>query len=157
MNKVMDYKLWLMSLLAVYGVLFISGVVISLLSSQLNCSKINWTVSAQQGAIWASVPTLFYGVTTYFEVVRNWFAVPLQSFGIPQEKAPVIGVGYVVMLFTWMMTVWNIHNTEKVACNPDAKEMTEFKQKLMAELQEKQEAEEKNASVKINGANTSQK
>ncbi len=157
MNKVMDYKLWLMSLLTVYGVLFISGAIISLLSSQLNCSKVNWTVSTQQGAIWAFIPTLFYGVTTYFEVVRNWFAVPLQSFGIPQEKAPIIGVGYVVMLFTWMMTVWNIHNTEKVACNPDVNEMNQFRQRLMAELQEKQEAEEKNASVKINGANTSQK
>ena len=143
----MDYKLWAYSLVAVYGVLFISGVLISLLSSQLNCSKLNWAVSAQQGAIWASLPTLFYGVTTYFEFIRNWFSIPLQSFGVPEDKAPMLGVGYVVMLFTWIMTVWNIHNTEKVACNPDAKEMTEFKQKLMAELQAKQEAEEKNASA----------
>jgi hypothetical protein len=143
----MDYKLWAYSLVAVYGVLFISGVLISLLSSQLNCSKLNWAVSAQQGAIWASLPTLFYGVTTYFEFIRNWFSIPLQSFGVPEDKAPMLGVGYVVMLFTWIMTVWNIHNTEKVACTPDAKEMTEFKQKLMAELQAKQEAEEKNASA----------
>ena len=153
----MDYKLWGFSLIAVFGTLFIAGTVVSLLSSQLQCSKINWAVSAQQGAIWASLPTLFYGITTYFEVVRNWFAIPLQSFGVPEDKAPMLGVGYVVMLITWIMTVWNIHNTEKVACNPDDKEMTEFKQKLMAELQAKQEAEEKNASVKINGANTSQK
>ena len=153
----MDYKQWGFSLLAVYGTLFVSGVIISLLSSQLQCSKINWSVSAQQGAIWASVPTVFYGVTTYFEVVRNWFAVPLQSFGIPQDKAPMLGVGYVVMLFTWMMTVWNIHNTEKVACTPDIGEMTAFKKKLMAELEAKQQVEEKNASVKINGANSSQK
>jgi hypothetical protein len=135
-----------MSLAAVYGVLFVSGVIISLLSSQLTCSKINWAVSAQQGAIWASIPTLFYGVTTYLEVVRNWFTVPLQTFGVPQDKAPTIGVGYVVMLFTWMMTVWNINNTEKKACNPDAKEMTEFKKKLMAELDAKQQAEEKTAA-----------
>ena len=145
----MDYKLWLYSLLAVYGLLFISGVIISLLSSQLQCSKINWAVSAQQGAIWATLPTVFYGVTTYFERVRSWFANPLKTFGVPEEAAQVFGVGYVVMLFTWVMTVWNIHNTEKVACNPDAKEMTEFKQKLMAELQAKQEAEEKNAEAKV--------
>jgi hypothetical protein len=144
----MDYKLWLFSLAAVFGALFISGVSISLLSSQLQCSKLNWTVSAQQGAIWASVPTLFYGVTTYFEVVRSWFANPLKTFGVPEDSAQVFGVGYVVMLFTWVMTVWNIHNTEKVACNPDANEMTEFKKKLMAELQAKQDAEEKNAAVK---------
>lgn len=144
----MDYKLWAYSMLAVYGVLLIAGIIVSILSSQLQCSKINWTVSLQQGAIWASLPTIFYGITTYFEVVRNWFSNPLQSFGVPQDKAPTIGVGYVVMLITWIMTVWNIHNTEKVACNPDLKEMTEFKKKLMAELQAKQETEEKNAENK---------
>ena len=144
----MDYKLWLFSLIAVYGALFVSGMIISLLSSQLQCSKINWLVSLQQGAIWASLPTLFYGVTTYFEVVRNWFANPMKTFGISETMAPVLGVGYVVMLFTWIMTVWNIHNTEKIACNPDAQEMTEFKKKLMAELQAKQEAEEKNSETK---------
>lgn len=137
------------SLVAVYGVLFISGVIISLLSSQLQCSKINWTVSAQQGAIWASIPTVFYGITTYFEVVRSWFANPLKTFGVPEESAQVFGVGYVVMLLTWMMTVWNINKTEKMACNPDASEMTAFKQKLMADLQAKQEAEEKNAEAKV--------
>lgn len=144
----MDYKTWLFSIGSVYGVLFISGVIISLLSSQLQCSKINWTVSVQQGAIWASIPSLFYGLTTYFEVARSWFANPLKTFGVPEESAQVFGVGYVVMLLTWIMTVWNIHNTEKIACNPDAGEMTEFKKKLMTELNEKQQAEEKNAEAK---------
>lgn len=144
----MDYKLWIYSLLAVYGLLLIAGTIISLLSSQLHCSKINWLVSAQQGAIWASLPTVFYGVTTYFEVARNWFANPLKSFGVPEEYAQIFGVGYVVMLLTWIMSVNNIHNTQKVACDPDLKEMTEFKTKLMAELQAKQEAEEKNAEKK---------
>lgn len=144
----MDYKLWLFSILAVYGVLFVSGVILSLLSSQLQCSKINWTVSAQQGAIWASLPTVFYGITTYFEVVRSWFANPLKSFGVPEDSAQIFGVGYVVMLLTWVMTVKNIHSTEKVACTPDAQEMTEFKKKLMAELQAKQEVEEKNDEKK---------
>lgn len=145
----MDYKLWAFSIVGVFGVLFISGVIISLLSSQLQCSKVNWVVSAQQGASWASVPTVLYGITTYFEVVRNWFVNPLKTFGVPEDTAQIVGVGYVVMLFTWVMTVWNIHNTEKVACTPDVKEMTDFKKKLMAELQAKQEVEEKNSEAKI--------
>lgn len=131
----MDYKLWMFSMVAVYGVLFISGVIISILSSQLHCSKINWAGSAQQGAVWASLPTIGYGITTYFEVVRSWFANPLKTFGVPEESAQVFAVGYVVMLLSWVMTVWNINKTEKVACNPDTSEMTAFKKKLMAELQ----------------------
>jgi hypothetical protein len=145
----MDYTRWAFSLVTVFGVLFLSGTMISLVSSQLQCSKVNWTVSVQQGAIWASLPTVFYGVTTYFELVRSWFANPLKTFGVPEDSAQVFGVGYVVMLITWMMTVWNIHNTEKVACNPDAQEMTEFKKKLMAELQAKQAIEEKNSEAKV--------
>lgn len=144
----MDFKQWGFSLLAVYAVLYIVGLVISILSSQLQCSKISWTTSAQQGAIWAAYPTGLYALATYFEFVRRPFSNTLLSFGLPEDKAEVIGVGYLVMLIGWIATVWNIHNTEKVACNPDVKEMTEFKQKLIAELQQKEEEKEKNATAK---------
>lgn len=144
----MDLKLWSFSLLAVFGSLFVAGTSISLLSSQLQCSKVSWTESARQGALWSIFPTIFYALTTYFEFFRNWFSNPLKTFGVSEEYAPMVAVGYVVMLITWVTTVWNIHNTEKVACNPDLKEMTEFKKKLMADLQAKQEAEEKNAEKK---------
>lgn len=150
-SKRMDFKQWGLSILAVFGVLYIVGFVISILSSQLQCSKISWGTSAAQAGIWAAPASGVYALATYFEAVRKPFSNTLVSFGLPQDKADIIGVGYLVMLVTWISTVWNIHNTEKVACNSDAKEMTEFKQKLLAELQAKQEAEEKNAEPKSNG------
>ena len=52
------------------------------------------------------------------------------------------------MLATWVTTVWNIHSTEKNVCTADVNEMTAFKTKLMKELSEKQEAEEKNKESK---------
>jgi hypothetical protein len=152
-SKRMDFKLWGASILAVFGILYIVGFCISILSSQLQCSKINWGTSAAQAGIWAAPASGIYALSTYFEAVRKPFSNTLMMFGLPQDKADIIGVGYLVMLMTWISTVWNIHNTEKVACNPDAREMTEFKQKLLAELQSKQEAEEKNAEVKSNGTN----
>jgi hypothetical protein len=144
----MDIKTWIYSLLAVFGTLFVSGVSISLISSQLQCSKVNWTESARQGVIWSVFPTIFYAISTYFEFFRNWFVNPLRSFGVSEEYAPVVGVGYVVMLITWVATVWNVRNTEKAACNPDVKEMTNFKRKLMDKLKAKQITEEKNAEKK---------
>lgn len=144
----MDYKQWGFSILAVYAAMYVVGLAISLLSSQLQCSKISWTTSAQQGAIWAAYPSVVYMLATYFELVRRPFSNTLMSFGLPEDKAEVIGVGYLVMLIGWIATVWNIHNTEKVACNPDVKEMTEFKKKLVTELQQKEEEKEKNATAK---------
>jgi hypothetical protein len=74
--------------------------------------------------------------------------------GFSQETAEVLGVAYLMMLVSWVATVWNINQTEKAVCNPDAQEMTAFKQKLIAELKQKQEAEDKdneaaqNATIK---------
>lgn len=144
----MDVKQWGFSLLAVYAILYIGGLVISILSSQLQCSKISWTTSASQGAIWAAYPTAVYGLATYFSAIRNPFSNTLIGFGIPDETSQVMGVGYLLILISWIATVWNIHNTEKSACNPDLKEMTDFKKKLITELQQKEEEKEKNATSK---------
>jgi hypothetical protein len=59
-----------------------------------------------------------------------------------------MGLAYIVMLSAWITTVWNIHNTEEAVCTTDVNEMTEFKTKLMKELAQKQEDEEKNKEAK---------
>jgi hypothetical protein len=144
----MDFKQWGLSLVAVYAALYVVGLGISVLSSQLQCSKINWSTSAVQGGLWATYPTVVYALSTYFEFIRKPFSNTLAGFGIPQDTAEVVGIGYLVMLMIWIATVWNIHNTEKTACNPDLKEMSEFKKKLLAELQQKEEQKEHNAEIK---------
>lgn len=154
-----NYTTWGLSSLAVYGVLTGIGVGISAMSSQLQCSKMSGTMSATYGAVWALPPALVYILSTFFQKVRSPFANTLQGtpFGLSEETAQFVGVGYLMALVTWIMTSWTINRTERAVCNPDAAEMTAFKKQLIAELQQKQEQEEKNASVKINGANTSQK
>lgn len=153
-----NYTSWGLSSLAVYGILTGIGVGISAMSSQLQCSKMSGTMSATYGAVWAAPPALLYVVATFFQQVRSPFVHTLQSspFGLTDETAQFVGVGYLMALLTWIMTSWTINRTERAVCNPDAAEMTEFKKKLIAELKQKQDDEEKNAEVKINGANTSQ-
>lgn len=142
-----NYTSWGLSSLAVYGVLTGIGIGVSALSSQLQCSKISGASSAMYGAIWALPPTIVYLLSTFFERVRSPFATTLKSapFGLTDETSQFIGVGYLMALTTWIMTSWAINRTERAVCNPDAKEMTEFKKKLVAELKQKQEAEEANA------------
>jgi hypothetical protein len=134
----------LISIGGVYVAMFFAGMIISVASSGIQCQKTNVGEHAKQGAIWASYPTGIYGLAVYFPVIRRFAVNTLKSLlGFSQETAEVLGVGYLMMLVSWVATVWNIHQTEKNVCNPDAREMTEFKQKLVAELKQKQEAEEK--------------
>lgn len=144
----MDYKLLAFSTLGVGGVLFASGLIISLLSTQLQCSKIGFGTSAKQGFISAIGPTLVYALAAMFTMVRRPFSGTFESFGVPEETARILGVGYLTMLTGWITTVWNIHNSEKTVCQADVKEMSLFKKKLMAELAEKERAKEEHATKK---------
>jgi len=142
----MDYKLLAFSSAGVLGVMFLSGFVISLLSTQLQCSKIGTSTSLKQGLISAVAPTLVYTLAVVFFVIRHPFSGTFESFGVPEESARILGVGYITMLTAWVTTVWSIHNSEKTVCQADLKEMTDFKKKLMAELAEKERQKEANAA-----------
>jgi hypothetical protein len=152
MRETMDwnYTTWGLSSLAVYGVLTGIGLGISAMSSQLQCSKMSGTSSALYGAVWAAPPAVVYMLATFFQQVRSPFVSTLLSapFGLTDETAQFVGVGYLMALVTWIMTSWTINRTERAVCNPDAAEMTEFKKKLVAELAQKQQADEKNAEKK---------
>lgn len=144
----MDYKLLGFSTLGVGGVLFASGTVVSLLSTQLQCSKIGFATSAKQGLISAIGPTLVYALAAIFTMIRHPFSGTFESFGVPEETARILGVGYITMLTAWVTTVWNIHNSEKTVCQADVKEMSMFKKKLLSELAEKERAKEEHATKK---------
>lgn len=139
-----NYTSWGLSSLAVYGILTGIGIGISVLSSQMQCSKISGTTSAMYGAIWATAPAVVYIVSTFFQKVRSPFVNTLKiaPFGLTDETSQFIGVGYLMALTTWVMTSWVINRTERSVCNPDAREMSEFKKKLIAELKQKQQDEE---------------
>jgi hypothetical protein len=132
----------------VYGILFATGVVISLLSTQLQCSKVSFSTALQQGAIFGAIPTILYGLASYFEAVRKPFIDSFLGFGVDGPTSAILGMGYLLMLGAWPAGVWNVHNSEAATCISSAAEMTEFKDKLMKELAEKQAAEEANATAK---------
>ena len=131
--------------MAVFLILGIAGFIVSILSSQLQCSKRSFTESLKQGFISATAPSLAYAIAAAFELVRNPFSNTLYSFGVPLDKSQIVGVGYVTMIIFWITTVWNIHNTEASVCTPDLKEMSDFKKKLLAELHQKEIEKEKHA------------
>jgi hypothetical protein len=141
----MDYKLLAFSSLAVFGVLLVSGVVVSLISTQVQCSKIGMATAFKQGAISAAAPSVVYTLSAAFLLVRDPYSRTFQSFGIDEETARILAVGYLTMLTSWITSVQNVHTSEKTVCQADIKEMTDFKKKMMAELAEKEKQKEANA------------
>jgi hypothetical protein len=143
----------ILSVGVVYVVSFFAGMIVSVASSGIQCQKTDFGEHAKQGAIWGTYPTVIYGLTVYFPVLRRFAANTLRStFGFADETAEVVAVAYLMMLMSWIATVWNVSATEKAVCNPSTQEMTEFKQKLIADLKQKQEAEEKQSEEKQNTA-----
>ena len=130
--------MWI-SVAVVFGVLIVCGIIISVLSGVLQCGKTGFFESMKQGTFSALLPTAVYGLAVYFEKVRSPFSNTLNTFGIPEETANIVGVGYLVMLSLWITTVWNIHYTEKKVCVSSADEMTKFKKDMLAKLQQKEE------------------
>lgn len=139
----MDWKNLGISVLVVFALMTAVGMVICLASSQLQCSKIDVSQSAIQGSIFASVPTLVYAISAAFLFVRKPFSTTLRTFGITEDIAPIVGVGYVTMISAWVTAVWAIHTIEIKVCKPDNAEMTAFKTKLLEELHQKELAKEK--------------
>lgn len=147
----MEFGSFVLAISSVYGSMFVIGFIISIASSGIQCQKTNMATHAKEGAIWSVYPTVIYGATTYFPVLRRFAVQTLKSiFGFSDEIAEVAAVGYLMMLISWVATVWNVSATEKAVCNPDTQEMTQFKQKLIAELKQKQETEEAQAEEKQN-------
>lgn len=134
----MDWTNLGLSTLAVFGFLYAIGIAISVLSSFMQCGKTSMIESSVEGLQWAAVPTIVYVIASYFPIIRNSFKI---------YNSNIIAIGFLMMLTTWPMTVIIVNNTERAVCVPSTSEMTAFKTKLLAELKQKQEAEEKNKNV----------
>jgi len=145
----MDWQNLFLSSLAVFVILYIAGVCISLLSSVMQCGKTSMSESAIEGLTWASIPTAVYTLAAALAVVRHPFSSTLEGFGIPTTSSAMVGIGYLMMLSTWVTTVWVVHNTERNVCVPSTSEMTTFKTQLLKELAAKQAAEEKNKKASV--------
>jgi hypothetical protein len=137
----MDWTKFGLSALAVYVVMLLAGVVISLISTFFQCKKIGITTHFTQGSVYALGPTIVYILGRYFEFIRNPFVNVTKGY-FP-EVADVIGLGW-LMIFSLALpsTIWNIHQSEKSLCIPDVNEMAEFKKKMLVELQIKEEEKE---------------
>lgn len=145
----MDLNKFLISLLVVFALSFVVGLLLSLLASQMQCSKMDIVESAKEGTVYSAIVTIFYSALAYFPILRNPFKNTLENyFNVSSEHSTKIAIGYVLMILSWPLTVNLLYSIEKNVCKPDVSEMNAFKKKLMSELEEKQKEEKDNEDEK---------
>ena len=141
----MDWVSFGKSAAAVGGIMLSAGVVITYFSSGFLCSKwTNFEWPFISGLILSAISILVYGISRYFDFVRNPVIEYFKSY-LP-DIANVFGLWWIVFFLGIMpATVYIVMFAEKKVCNPDLNEMTEFKKKLIAELHSKELEKEKKA------------
>lgn len=144
----MDYKQLALSSGVVLISMTLAGMIISLLSTQLQCSKVGFGTAALQGLFSSVLPTIAYALASYSDMVRRPFSSAFETFGVNPESSKFLGIGYLVMITSWVSVVSNINKSEKAVCKPDLAEMTEFKRKLMADLAQKEREKQLNSEKK---------
>ncbi len=150
----MEWFNWFKALTAVYLFLITAGVIITIIASEIYCSKMSFLASLKSSALWSVYPTIVYAVATYFTSLRNPFVNVFKSWILSKdesdlakvnsltERSTILGVGYLIMLSMWIITMIMINRVNKEACQLDLKEASKFKKNLLAELKAKQEKEE---------------
>lgn len=129
----------------IYGGLFLVGLCLSLLISYSICQKISVGSSLTEGAIWASLPSALFVAGSYFPSIKGPFSRLFQQwFSLQPETADKLGLGYLMMLGSLIMSTRMAHTTEVDVCKPSVDEMRLVQQQLLKELKEKQDAQEEN-------------
>jgi len=131
-----------------YASLALALLIISLFSTTITCSKQNFWASFLLAIEWAMIPAIITIVSLRYTFIRTPFSNVLESFGVTPDKASTFGSAYIILLVLLPITVYVVHSAENSACVASTSEMSSFKEKMLKELQGKQEVEEKNEKKK---------
>lgn len=131
-----------------YAILLLAITVIMIITTNVTCSKQNFWASVSLGLYLPIVPIVFYVACSGLPWFRKPFSNVIEMMGISPERSSMFACFYVLLLVLLPVIVYGVHSAEDSACVATADEMTSFKHKMLAELHDKQKAEEKNAQKK---------
>ena len=119
---------WILTASIAFGVLFVAGVIMCLAGTFFFCEMIDIVASMKEAAYFALWPALF-SILCYFvpAIVRPFENVLRDTFGVSPSMAPVLGLGYVMMLIAWITGAQAIGSIQKTVCIPTVDEVAAFK------------------------------
>jgi hypothetical protein len=135
----------------VYGGVSTILLVILLISTMTTCSKTHFVGSLLLALVIALFPAIVHIgsklVQKYYPTLTP-LANTFKMMGVSPERSDTFAGIYLILLVILPLAVYAIHSAEQSACVATPDEMGSFKAKMLAELQQKQEAEEKNEKKK---------
>ena len=127
-----------------FAVLTAAGTLLCLAFTFFTCQKTGFLESLKEGAIFAIPSSLIPGVVQVLPIVSRPFENVLRDYlYVPPEKAPMLGVGYIMMLIAWIMGARMIGSIQKAVCIPTPDEVAEFKARLQKKVAKEEQKEEK--------------
>jgi hypothetical protein len=119
---------WILTTSIAFGVLFVAGVIMCLAGTSLYCQMVDIVESLKQAAYFALWPALV-SILAHFvpAIVRPFENVLRDTFGVSPTMAPVLGMGYVMMLVAWITGAQAIGSIQKTVCIPTVDEVAAFK------------------------------
>lgn len=113
------------------------------------CQKVGIKESMRESALFAMFPAIIPGIAYFFPIMVIPFEnVIRDTFGVPAEKAPMIGLGYIMMLAAWITGARLVGAIQKAVCVPTVDEVTEFKKHFQKKAAKTEEQEEARATTK---------
>lgn len=134
---------WIKTVAIAFAVLFVGGLLLCLGSTFFVCEKIDIMESLKEAAIFAVFPSLVPALTYFVPAIRLPFEnVMRDTFGVSPEKAPLLGLSYIMMLVSWVTGAIAIGSIQKSVCIPTVDEVAAFKAHFQSKVAKKDSAEE---------------
>jgi len=135
---------WILTMGISFLVLFVAGVILCLASTFFMCEKIDIMESLKESALFAVFPSLVPALTYFIPSVLHPFENVLRdTFGVSPEKAPMLGLGYIMMLISWVTGARAVGSIQKTVCIPTVDEVAAFKAHFQKKVAVKDADEEK--------------
>jgi len=131
---------------SVFGLLLGCGFGLSLLLSTLHCAKQDMSASFSEGLSWALYPTIVYIILQISPWFLSIFTEGVSSllgyfkYSADSSAYETMAIVYALILVGLIVTTRLVHKIEVAVCKPNTQELSNFKENLLKQLKEKEEA-----------------
>jgi hypothetical protein len=108
------------------------------------CEKVSIVDSALESLLFAAFPSLVPVLAFYVpSTVQPFINVLQDTFGVTPERAPMLGMGYLMMLVAWVSGSQTVGRITAKVCVPTVDEVAEFKRRIQNKQAQKDLKESK--------------
>jgi hypothetical protein len=119
----------------IFGTLFFgAGFGLMIYSTQGACKKQDLVAAAIDSAIMSAIMVATYLLLPYFGILVEPVRRLLIGFHLAENTADWISQAYILMLMSWIVTMWAGLRIQQRVCKPSKKERDKFKADLLAKL-----------------------